>query len=1246
MSERLGAVLDPRGCTFRLWSHHAERVTLCLFDDGDERRVVLARDGDVWAAHVPGVRAGQRYGYRVHGPWAPHEGHRFNARKLLIDPYARRLDGTITEHPAIYGHQPGDDLAFNDRDSAPFMPRCVVVADAPEPEWSRPETPWADTVIYEAHLKGLTRSHPAVPERVRGTADALAHPAVLNHLRRLGVSAVELLPLQSFHSEPRLTQMGLSNYWGYNPVNYFCPHAAYLGPGGEAGLRDSIRALHAAGLEVILDVVYNHTAESWHLGPTLSFKGIDNASYYALQGDKRFYVNHTGTGNMLDMRCTAVRDLTLASLRHWAEHYGVDGFRFDLAPTLGRMGAGFDPDAPMLDAIREDPVLGPLKLIAEPWDIGPDGYQLGRFPEPFAEWNDEYRDALRSFWRNDPGAHRNLASRLLGSAERFEGRPAWSSVNFLAAHDGFTLHDTVSFSAKHNHVNGEEGRDGHGHNLSDNMGVEGPDPALEDPRRSRKAAMLATLLLSQGTPMLLAGDEFGQSQSGNNNAYCQDNATTWLDWADADEALIDITAELVALRKRYPHFRQARHLHGRGMDGSSLRDAVWITPDGREMADADWNRDDLPCLGLALALSGEPTLAVFLNRGGERTVSLSDHWSAVHGSRTLSGDAVAVFALPAGQLPKWEAGARLAHADALGLHRDYHTVTGERVVMGDATRAALLDALDVDPTTAPRLSFQQSMPGPDVFGVGALRERGGAWGVTLPLYGLHSARSWGVGDFEDLARACEALALLGADFVGLNPVHALYPGAAHLFAPYSVSSREWLNVLHIAPDQLPEWKGERPAFAPSDTVDYAAAYAAKHAAFEHAFAAFEALSPRTTRKRAFAAFVEGGGESLAQHALYDVLFEQLPTERQTYQGWRNFAPEYRDPRSDASRAFAAEHARRIRYHQYLQWNARLQLDAAQARAQAAGMAVGLYLDMAVGVNAGSSDVWRRRRAFVPTVSLGAPGDAANPDGQAWALAPLRPDRFGEGEPSEAAFRAALRATMRSAGAVRVDHVLGLLRAFWIPQGAPGGYVSYPFDRMVDIIAQESRAAGCVVFGEDLGTVPPGFRERMAARGLMGCAVQLIERDASGAILAPDAARELSLTAWTNHDFPTLQGFWTGEDLRWREQLGIGTDSLPAVRERRARDRERLAALAGLDGMPAQLDAGAMARLQAALAAGPALAFAVPIEDALLSPHQPNVPGTVNEAPNWRRRLSVPIEGLASHPALVTILSAVHRARNP
>lgn len=1248
----LGAAPTESGTHFSLFSAHATAVTLCLFEGNIETdRISLTRAGHIWSVHVPEVYVGQAYGYRVDGPYAPSDGHRFNPYKLLIDPYAKAFSGVIIEHPSLYGHTGDDDLSFNNQDSAAYMPKSIVTAPHTRREWTRPATRWPNTLIYEAHVKGLTMRHPGVKPAFRGTADGMGDPVIIDHLRALGVTALELLPLQQFHSEPRLKEMGLSNYWGYNPVNYFAPHSAYLGPNGEDGLRQSVRALHAAGIEVILDVVYNHTAESWHLGPTLSYKGIDNASYYALQDDRRFYVNHTGTGNMLDMRCEAVRDLTLASLRHWVTEFGIDGFRFDLAPTLGRMGHGFDASAPMLQAIAEDPVLSRVKLIAEPWDIGPQGYQLGQFPTGWAEWNDEYRDALRSFWRGDDGAHQSLAGKLLGSAERFDhnDREPWSSVNFLAAHDGFTLHDTVSFNDKHNMANGESNRDGHGHNLSDNMGAEGPenDAGLQARRRDRKTAMLATLLLSQGTPMLLAGDEFGQSQNGNNNAYCQDNETTWLDWANADTALIEQIKALTALRGRYPHFRQSGFLHGQTATGSTLPDVQWITPGGEEMRIADWEHSDRACLGLVLALTDQPTLAVFFNRGAATQITLSDTWAPVFGTRQLEGDVVAVFELPAGDLPEWQRPGHLkARADAAGLHNGFRDITGHWHAMTDDTRAAILSALDVDMSKPPVDRPEIEHPVLTVFGADTLDSLDGVWGVTTALYALHSARSWGVGDFETLAQFAEGLAVSGCDFIGINPVHALFPGAPHLFAPYSVSSREFLNVMHIAPDKLPEWHGIRPMFEDREFVDYAAIYAAKSAAFETAFTTFHALPNAHPRQTAFTAYKIQRGDALTQHALYDVLFEQLPTNTQTYAGWQNFAPEFHDPDSAATRAFASTHADRVDFYAYLQWNADLQLTDAQTRAKAAGMRIGLYLDLAVGVVPGGSDVWRNRTAFASGISLGAPGDAANPDGQRWNLLPLRPDRFDDGQAAEHAFRAALRAVMAPAGAFRVDHVLGLLRSFWIPDTkASGGYVTYPFTRLMQIISEESRTASCIIFGEDLGTVPDGFRDQMAAHKLLGCSVQMIERGHHGEMLPRESARRLAMNAWSNHDFPTVAGFWTERDLAWREQLNIGTNSLPWEREQRARDRQAMAEMTRLPDTPEHLNATDMAALQAYLAAGPSLAFAVQVDDLLLSEDQPNVPGTTSEQPNWRRRTKLSIDALLADPGAQTILSAIAAARS-
>ncbi|GHA86088.1 hypothetical protein GCM10009069_06620 [Algimonas arctica] len=1250
----LGAVPTESGTQFSLFSAHATAVTLCLFEgDTETDRIALSRAGHIWSVHVPEVYVGQAYGYRVDGPYAPSDGHRFNPYKLLIDPYAKALRGSIIEHPSIYGHIGDDDLSFNNQDSAAYMPKGVVTAPNPRRDWVRPATPWADTLIYEANVKGLTQNHLAVKPALRGTVEALANPALIGHLTDLGVTALELLPLQQFHSEPHLTKMGLSNYWGYNPINYFTPHGAYLGRAGKEGMRSGVRALHAAGIEVILDVVYNHTAESWRYGPTLSYKGIDNASYYALQNDSRFYVNHTGTGNMLDMRSEAVRDLTLASLRHWVTEFGIDGFRFDLAPTLGRMGQGFDAAAPLFKSIKNDPILSSVKLIAEPWDIGPHGYQLGRFPNGWAEWNDEYRDALRSFWRGDAHAHQSLAGKLLGSSERFDhnDRNVWSSVNFLAAHDGFTLHDTVSFNDKHNGANGEDNRDGHGHNLSDNMGVEGPtdDPQIIARRRDRKVAMVATLLLSQGTPMLLAGDEFGQSQNGNNNAYCQDNVTTWLDWDVADPELIRQVQTLSALRRRYPHFRQSQFLHGQPLESSAFPDVQWITPDGKLMSVADWEQPDRPCLGLALAMTDEPTVAVFFNRGATTHITLSEHWAPVFGTRELSGDAVAVFELPVTHVPDWERHARItAHAKASGLHEGFRDISGHWHAMTDVTRDALLTALDIDLTRPVLQSSNQTQdndtPIATVFGAEKLTTLGGVWGVTTALYALHSQQSWGIGDFETLAQLAEGLAPTGCDFIGINPVHALFPGAPHLFAPYSVSSREFLNIMHIAPDQLPEWEGSKPEISTPEFVDYATVYTAKSAAFARAFSSFCSLPDDHPRQIAFSAYKLLRGAALSQHALYDVLFEQLPEERQTYAGWRNFAPDLHDPQSAACADFAAAHAVRIDYYAYLQWNAELQLADAQARAKTAGMRIGLYLDLAVGVVPGGSDVWRNRGAFAANMSLGAPGDAANPVGQRWDLLPLRPDRFEDAQPADRAFRAALRAVMTHAGAVRIDHVLGLSRSFWIPEDAPGGYVTYPFARLMQIISEESRATSCIIFGEDLGTVPDGFRAQMAAYDLLGCSVQMIERGHRGEMLPRDAARQLAMNAWSNHDFPTVAGFWTERDLAWREQLNIGRDSLPWEREQRARDRQAMAEMTGLPDTPAHLKGEHMAALQAYLATGPSLAFAVQLDDLLLSEDQPNVPGTTSEQPNWRRRTPLSIEALLNDADALTILHAIAAAR--
>lgn len=599
----LGATFDGEGVNFAVFSANASRVTLCLFSaDGrtEEHRIDLPeRDGDIWHGHVAGLGPGQLYGYRVHGPYDPAEGHRFNPNKLLIDPYAKGLTGQPVWHDALFGFDParGPD-SFDGRDSAPHAPRSVVVD--PAFSWGEdrpPATPVEETVIYEAHVRGLTRLHPGVA--LPGTFLGLASDPVLEHLTRLGVTAIELLPVHAFLDDAFLVRKGLRNYWGYQTLGFFAPEPRYLHPaalsaraGGIHQFQQMVARFHAAGIEVILDVVYNHSGEGNEFGPTLAFRGLDNASYYRLAPDRRHYVNDTGTGNTMNLDHPMVLRMVMDSLRYWAEVGRVDGFRFDLCTTLGRTDEGFDPGAAFFDAIRQDPVLATRKLIAEPWDIGPGGYQLGAFPHPFLEWNDRFRDVVRSFWRGDRDMVRRLSDRITGSARQFDhsGRPATSSVNFVTAHDGFTLMDVVSYSRKHNEANGEDNRDGHDDNRSDNMGVEGPtdDPAILAARARRRRNMMATLLLSQGTPMLLAGDELGHSQKGNNNAYAQDNETSWIDWRDIDAEFLDFTRAMIAFRKAHPILRQKRFLHSRERALDGREDLFWWREDGQPMTEADW----------------------------------------------------------------------------------------------------------------------------------------------------------------------------------------------------------------------------------------------------------------------------------------------------------------------------------------------------------------------------------------------------------------------------------------------------------------------------------------------------------------------------------------------------------------------------------------------------------------------------------------------------------------------------------
>ena len=608
----LGATWDGSGTNFALFSEVAERVELCLFDEGAaEARVELAEvDGFVWHCYLPGIGPGQRYGYRVHGPYEPARGHRCNAAKLLLDPYGKAVEGGLEWNPALFSGRPGDPSFA--RDSAPFMPRNVVIN--PYFDWADdrpPHTPYHETLIYEAHVRGLTLRHPEVPPELRGSYAGLGSPPVVDHLARLGVTAIELMPVHQFVPEQRLVERGLTNYWGYNTIGFFAPHNAYSAaaePHGQvAEFKSMVRALHEAGIEVILDVVYNHTAEGGAPGPTLSFRGIDNAAYYQLDhDDPARYLDYTGCGNSLNVRHPHALQLIMDSLRYWVTEMHVDGFRFDLASALARELHQVDRLATFFELVQQDPVVSQVKLIAEPWDVGEGGYQVGKFPPLWSEWNGKYRDTVRDFWRGVPGTLPEFASRLTGSSDLYEtsARRPVASVNFVTCHDGFTMADLVSYNDKHNEANGERNADGTDDNRSWNCGVEGPagDPAVIALRARQVRNFLVTLFFSQGVPMLTAGDELGRTQRGNNNAYCQDNEVSWMDWALVEEHadLLDFTRALADLRRAHPVFRRRRFFSGEPAAAGGLRDLIWLAASGEPMADGDWGNSQLKSVGVFL----------------------------------------------------------------------------------------------------------------------------------------------------------------------------------------------------------------------------------------------------------------------------------------------------------------------------------------------------------------------------------------------------------------------------------------------------------------------------------------------------------------------------------------------------------------------------------------------------------------------------------------------------------------------
>lgn len=1409
-SEPLGASVREGGTNFALWSHNGERVDLCLYDERGEtelRRLTLpGRTGDVWHGFVPGLEAGFTYGYRVHGPHAPREGHRFNAAKLLIDPYARALTGAIPHHERQYGydtdHADGD-LSLDSRDDADVVPKCRIVANEPPFDAGpAPRTPWRDTVLYELHVKGYTRLSPFVPDGKRGTYAGLASPTAIAHLVQLGVTAVELLPIAAFTDEPHLARRGLTNYWGYNPVAPMAPEPRYAAGDARAELREAVRRLHEAGIEVILDVVFNHTGEGWHLGPILSCRGIDNAGYYRLDGgDRSRYVDHAGCGNTLDVSRPHVRRLILDTLRHWVRDYGVDGFRFDLATTLGREGddARFSAEAAFFTEIAGDPVLADLKLIAEPWDLGPDGYRVGGFPAGWAEWNDRPRDAYRRFWRGDHGVVGELATRLAGSADLFApARGPLAGVNFVAAHDGMRLRDLVTFAGKHNGANGEDNHDGSAENFSASYGPEGPsaDAGQRALRLRQMKNLVATLLLSQGVPMLTMGDEVGHSQGGNNNAYCQDGPLSWIDWGAVDlegRELLAFTRRTIALRRRIRSLSREGFLTGKP-DEDGLKDVTWLAANGREMTPEDWQRPEARTLGMLLAAEGgEGHLLVLLNaHGGDVGYTLppvpgGGEWqplvdtaaqSESEGQGTgpldpilagttlrLTGRSLAVLHAD----PALATAALDALSDLAGVARSWHDLSGVDHVVAAATRRTLLAALgfkvgtaaieaetlrearaepwrhmlppvvvmrspnsDAPTTAAIAVVVQASDAGQTLAwameledgarrqgeaGIWTLREAGSAlvdgvrrhkvelplpadvplgyhrltvtvgahsgeatviaapercwlpdwltagermWGVAHQLYSLRGegASDRGIGDFTALGALADAVRTHGGAVVGVNPLHALSLAKPDDASPYAPSSRQFLNPLYIDVDAV----GNRPSSSPSGhllprgvagsprSIDYAAIARAKLSTLWKLFQEFERHGGDVAGAEhvaAFETFRAARGEALDRFAIHQVLEERLG--RAPADAWLP----YGDAASAAVAQFAAEHVQRVRFHCWLQFEAERQLRLATGR----GLRLGLYGDLAVGIDPNGADVWSEPEAFIRTASFGAPPDPFAAGGQDWGLVAFDPLYLRRS--AYRPFRAMLAANMRHARAIRLDHVMWLERMFFIPRGAKpteGTYVAYPRDELLAVLALESHRNRCLVVGEDLGTVPLGFRELMQREGMLSYKLMAFERYHDGFYKRPDAYAPLALATPASHDLPTLAGFWRGRDIEVRLGLGLLTAvEAEAARTARIRDRELLVAalddqklLAGDFPRGADISDHHLAELATAvhvfLARSPAALAMLNLEDLALSSEQVNLPGPLVGYPCWRVRMEKTVGEIFSDGDAAADLAAVTAGR--
>lgn len=1237
--EPIGVHLTERGANIAIPAPGADAIDFCLFDAPGEQEITRwrlpGRTGDVFHGLLPGIGDGARYGLRGHGPAAL----RFDPSKLLLDPWARAIDRPFATHPALF---------TRGADSAAAMPKAVLTA--PLPPAPLPPACTGARVIYEMHVRGFTRTHPEIPDPIRGTFAGLAHPAAVAHLQRLGVTHVELMPAAAWADERQLAPLSLANYWGYNPVAWLAPDPR-LAPGGMAEVRATVAALAQAGIGVVLDVVLNHSGEGDEHGPTLSLRGLGDAAWYRTDAVGR-YVNDTGCGHSLALDRPWPLRLAMDAMRHWVGHAGLAGLRLDLATTLGRRGSGFDADAPLLLAMRQDPLLRDRWIIAEPWDVGHHGHRLGAFPPGWGEWNDRFRDGVRRFWRGDAGSLGEVATRLAGSRDVFGTRPARDSINFVTAHDGFTLADLVSHAQKHNAANGEANRDGANENLSWNHGIEGAtaDPAILARRKADISALLATLLAARGTPMLSMGDEAGRSQGGNNNAWCQDNATSWFDWDGADQALIGFTARLVAARRAHRALSATAPLTGAN-DAAGEQDVRWLRLDGEPMTEADWTAPAARSVAMLLHAAGETALVAL--HGGDSSATLrlpGGAWRllADSGDPSRAGIVGPTVALSPRSVAWFAAALRTGSAadpsllaelaTAAGIATGWHDIAGTRHAVPEGTLRAALAALGLPAETAAQardsLARRRATSRRGAPPAGQCHDvpEGMRFGIAAQAFALRHDADQGIGDYTALAMLARAAATHGAALVGLSPPHALMPVERDRASPYQPSDRRFLEPVLLDVTALPE-VGEAPAVraalnraAPvfaalraSELVDYPAVWAAKRAVLE---AAVAALPPDHA---GLAAFRAQGGAALEHFSAFAALSECY--------GPRGWPAGHAHPADAGMVGFRAASAEAIRFHVALQWMCDRQLAATAAAGP------GLYRDLAVGAAPDGAEVWSQPDAFLRGFSIGAPPDPFAAEGQVWGL-PVPHPHVSQATGHEG-FAALLRANMRHARALRLDHAMGLERLFIVPEGTranEGCYLGFDGAGLLATLARESRAAHCAVVGEALGTVPEGFTERLAAARVLAYRVLWFEGDGEG-FRAPATWPALAAACVSTHDLATLAGWWEGADIEERAALGLlAPTAAVAARARRAHERNALAAACGVS--PDDFGPGTAAAVHQFVAAAPSRMMLVQAEDLVGERTGVNLPGTDRERPNWRRRLPVPAASLLAGDIATAILDAL------